>query len=86
MSVATLEQETLVVMTELADEEISGIVGGRRGDFKAKKIDIDIDVKSKVSGGKYSRVANGTSIAVAFNGDAKANVDIDQSNDRAYFK
>nr|WP_322715988.1 hypothetical protein [Nostoc sp. ChiQUE02]MDZ8228847.1 hypothetical protein [Nostoc sp. ChiQUE02] len=28
MSVVTLEQQTLVVMTELADEEISGIVGG----------------------------------------------------------
>lgn len=37
MSVATLEQETLV-MTELADEEISGIVGGsyKTPDFKSK--------------------------------------------------
>ncbi|MEH2109668.1 hypothetical protein [Nostoc sp.] len=28
MSVVTLEQQTVAVMTELADEEISGIVGG----------------------------------------------------------
>ncbi len=83
MSFATLEQETLVVMTELADEEISGIVGG--GDFKAKKIDVSINVKNKVSGGKDSRVAVGTAVSVAFNGNAKSVVNIDQSKDSAYF-
>ncbi|MDZ7962891.1 MAG: hypothetical protein RMY34_34345 [Aulosira sp. DedQUE10] len=38
MSVVTLEQQTLVVMTELADEEISEIVGGgyESPSFKSK--------------------------------------------------
>ncbi|MEH2088471.1 hypothetical protein [Nostoc sp.] len=85
MSVVTLEQETLVVMTELADEEISGIVGGRGG--------IDIDSKTKVgvnAKGKNvqvsNQVGNGTAIG---GGNAKvsqnSNQVIDNSRDRVYF-
>ncbi|MEH1857041.1 MAG: hypothetical protein V7L21_03305 [Nostoc sp.] len=85
MSVVTLEQETLVVMTELADEEISGIVGGRGG--------IDIDSKAKVgvkAKGKNVQVSNqiGTAGAIG-RGDAKvyqsSNQEIDNSRDRVYF-
>ncbi|MEH2225255.1 hypothetical protein [Nostoc sp.] len=85
MSVVTFEQETLVVMTELADEEISGIVGGRGG--------IDIDNKTKVgvnAKGKNvqvsNQVGNGTAIG---GGDAKvyqnSYQEIDNSRDRVYF-
>ncbi|MEJ6481046.1 hypothetical protein N0Y54_06805 [Nostoc punctiforme UO1] len=47
MSVVTLEQQTLVVLTELADEEISEIVGGtyKSPDFKSRT-----SVKVKVKG------------------------------------
>lgn len=88
MSVVTLEKETLVVMTELADEEISGIVGG--GDFiKAKKIDVDVNNDNDVKIGKVKgknvniTVVNQTSTAIAFNGNAKASNEY--SNDRVYF-
>ncbi|MDZ7963419.1 MAG: hypothetical protein RM368_00335 [Nostoc sp. DedSLP03] len=86
MSVVTLEQETLAVMTELADEEISGIVGGGRGsvdiDTKAK-----IDVKAK---GGNVQVSNQVGVAIAIGGgDAKviqkSNQGIDNSRDRVRF-
>ncbi|MFN6476861.1 hypothetical protein [Nostoc sp. DedQUE07] len=85
MSVVTLEQETLAVMTELADEEISGIVGGGRG--------IDIDTKNKVgvnARGKnvQSNVQVGSGSAIG-GGDVKiyqnSNQEIDNSRDRVYF-
>ncbi|MGV0104158.1 Bacteriocin [Nostoc sp. DSM 114160] len=85
MSVVTFEQETLAVMTELADEEISEIVGGRGGvdiDTKAK-----IDVKTK-GGNVQSNVQVGVAIAIG-GGDAKviqkSKQDIDNSKDRVYF-
>ncbi len=85
MSVVTFEQETLAVMTELADEEISGIVGGRGG--------VDIDAKTKVdvkAKGKNVQVSNQIGVAVAIGGgDAKviqkSNQAIDNSKDRVYF-
>ncbi|WP_445628084.1 hypothetical protein [Nostoc sp. DSM 114167] len=85
MSVVTFEQETLAVMTELADEEISEIVGGRGGvdiDTKAK-----IDVKTK---GGNVQVSNQIGVAIAIGGgDAKvyqkSKQDIDNSKDRVYF-
>ncbi|BAY26921.1 hypothetical protein NIES2100_67370 [Calothrix sp. NIES-2100] len=48
MSVVTLEQETLVVMSELADEEISEIVGGgyEFTSFKPKT-SVDTGVKAQ---------------------------------------
>ncbi|MDZ8188629.1 MAG: hypothetical protein RMX96_27715 [Nostoc sp. ChiSLP02] len=91
MSVVTLEKETLVVMTELADEEISGVVGGGADySFYAKKIDIDVkndnDVKiGSVKGGKNDiNVTNQTSTAVAVGGNAYASNYSDSSRDRAY--
>lgn len=83
MSVVTFEQETLVVMTELADEEISGIIGGRGG--------VDIDSKTKVGvkakGGNVqvsTQVGNATAIG---GGRAtviqNSNQEIDNSRDRA---
>ena len=90
MSFVTLEQETLVVMTELADEEITGVVGGGY-DFYAKKIDIDVDNKTSSKSyikGDNNRVAqsNQTAVAIAFGGNAYATnkSSIDQSADRAY--
>ncbi|MEH2231288.1 MAG: hypothetical protein V7K71_16990 [Nostoc sp.] len=85
MSVVTFEQETLAVMTELADEEISAIVGGRGGvdiDTKAK-----IDVKAK---GGNVQVSNQIGVAIAIGGgDAKviqkSNQGIDNSRDRVRF-
>jgi hypothetical protein len=76
MSVVTLEQETLVVMTELADEEISGVVGG--GDyFKAKKVSVDVDNNNDVDIKKIGKNSTVTIVqqnatAVSFNGNAVA--------------
>ncbi|MEH2125751.1 hypothetical protein [Nostoc sp.] len=85
MSVVTFEQETLVVMTELADEEISGIVGGRGGVDVNSKTQVGVNAKGKnvqVS----NQVGNGTAIG---GGDAKvyqnSNQEIDNSRDRVYF-
>ncbi|MEH2212037.1 hypothetical protein [Nostoc sp.] len=85
MSVVTLEQETLAVMTELADEEISGIVGGRGG--------VQIDTKSKLdvnAKGKDVQINQQLGIAIAIGGgDAKviqkSNQGIDNSRDRVRF-
>ncbi|MEH2125753.1 hypothetical protein [Nostoc sp.] len=85
MSVVTLEQETLAVMTELADEEISGIVGGRGN--------VDIDTKAKIdvnTKGKNVQVSNQIGVAIAIGGgDAKviqkSNQGIDNSRDRVRF-
>ncbi|MEH2174835.1 hypothetical protein [Nostoc sp.] len=85
MSVVTLEQETLAVMTELADEEISGIVGGGRG--------VDIDNRTNVgvnAKGKNVQVSNQVGNASAIGGgNAKvyqnSNQEIDNSRDRVYF-
>lgn len=91
MSFATLEQETLVVMTELADEEISGVVGGGSYDsyFKAGKVKVDADSDADVKIGKIGKGAdvtiNNTAITqVAFNGSNTASVYNDNSRDRAY--
>lgn len=89
MSVATLEKETLVVMTELADEEISGVVGGGY-DFSAKEIDVDVDNNNDVKIGSVKggnndiNVTNQTSTAIAFGGNAYASNYSDSSRDRAY--
>ncbi|MFN6527490.1 hypothetical protein [Nostoc sp. ChiSLP03a] len=85
MSIVTVEQETLAVMTELTDEEISEIVGGRGGvdiDTKAK-----IDVKAK---GGNVQVSNQVGVAIAIGGgDAKviqtSKQGIDNSKDRVRF-
>ncbi|WP_445633142.1 Calcium-binding protein [Nostoc sp. DSM 114161] len=89
MSVATFEQETLVVMTELADEEISGVVGGGYT-FGAKKVDVDVDNDNDVyvggvKGGKNDiNVTNQTATAVAIGGgNAYASNSSDSSRDRA---
>ncbi|OUL19770.1 hypothetical protein BV378_31630 [Nostoc sp. RF31YmG] len=89
MSVVTLEQETLVVMTELADEEIGGVVGG--GDFfKAKKVSVDVDNNNDVKIGSIKgknvdvNITNQTATAVSFNGNAYASNYSDSSRDRAY--
>ena len=84
MSVVTFEQETLAVMTELADEEISGIVGGGKIDIDAKA---KVDVNAK---GKNVQVSTQIGAAVAIGGgDAKviqkSNQEIDNSKDRVYF-
>ncbi|MEH1802479.1 MAG: hypothetical protein V7L13_25650 [Nostoc sp.] len=50
MSVVTLEQQTVAVMTELADEEISGIVGGYKSIFKPEtKIKSEAEGKNVIS-------------------------------------
>ncbi|MEH2369514.1 hypothetical protein [Nostoc sp.] len=85
MSFVTFEQETLAVMTELADEEISGIVGGRGS--------VDIDAKAKIdvnAKGKNVQVSNQVGVAIAIGGgDAKviqkSNQGIDNSRDRVRF-
>ncbi|BAY26923.1 hypothetical protein NIES2100_67390 [Calothrix sp. NIES-2100] len=50
MSVVTLEQETLVVMSELADEEISEIVGGSYGYYESPDVSSKTKVGVKVKG------------------------------------
>ncbi|MFN6476862.1 hypothetical protein [Nostoc sp. DedQUE07] len=84
MSVVTLEQETLAVMTELADEEISGIVGGRGS--------VDIDAKTKIGvkangGNVQSNVQIAVGVAIGGNVyiTQKSNQGIDNSKDRVRF-
>ncbi|MFN6558582.1 MAG: hypothetical protein RMY28_002090 [Nostoc sp. ChiSLP01] len=91
MSVVTLEKETLVVMTELADEEIGGVVGGGGYDnyFKAKKVDIDVDNNNDVDIKKVGKnstvnIIQQNATAIAFNGNATAKNEY--SNDRAYVR
>ncbi|MDZ7962892.1 MAG: hypothetical protein RMY34_34360 [Aulosira sp. DedQUE10] len=47
MSVVTLEQQTLVVMTELADEEIGGLVGGYGSPVFKPKTETKTEAKGK---------------------------------------
>ncbi|MEH2212035.1 hypothetical protein [Nostoc sp.] len=85
MSVVTFEQETLVVMTELADEEISGIVGGRGGVNVYSKPKASVNAQGK-NVQINQQIGNGTAIG---GGDAKvyqnSNQEIDNSRDRVYF-
>ena len=84
MSVVTLEQETFAVMTELADEEISGIVGAGKVEI-APKAKVGVEAK-----GKNVQVSTQIGAAAAVGkGDAKvyqgSNQEIDNSRDRVYF-
>ncbi|MEH2203624.1 MAG: hypothetical protein V7K53_06010 [Nostoc sp.] len=83
MSVVTLEQQTLVVMTELADEEISGIVGGGRKGGLDVDNDTDTKVKAKSKNGDvFVIVQTGTATAIG-GGDAKVNQSAYQENDKS---
>ncbi|MEH2157207.1 hypothetical protein [Nostoc sp.] len=76
MSVVTLEQQTLVVMTELADEEISEIVGGTYESL-AFKSRTKVDVKVK-GGNVITSVQVGNALAI---GGGKAVVEQNSYNE-----
>ncbi|WP_169221059.1 hypothetical protein [Brasilonema sp. UFV-L1] len=83
MSVVKFEQETLAVVTELADEEIYGIVGGYGTDVNNKT---KVGVEAKGENVQVStQVGQATVIG---KGDAKvyqsSNQEIDKSKDSAY--
>ena len=85
MSVVTLEQQTVAVLTELTEEEINGIVGG--GQYSKNS--------GKSSAKGYNAQSSNQSATVIANGGGKnsdtkatsiqnSNQEIDNSKDRAY--
>ena len=70
MSVVTLEQQTLAVLTELTDEEINGIVGG------GYSADVAIGVKNGTNvKGTNVQIGQQTGIAIAIGEKPNASVD-----------
>lgn len=69
MSVVTLEQQTLAVLTELTDEEINGIVGGGKGSDVAVGVKAPTNVK-----GTNVQQTTQVGVAIAIGEKPKASV------------
>ncbi|MBW4624631.1 MAG: hypothetical protein KME49_03725 [Brasilonema octagenarum HA4186-MV1] len=72
MSTLKFEQETFTVLTELTDEEINGIVGGKGSDVA---IGVKAPTNVKIDGATVTtQQITQVGVALVVNGDGKASV------------